>query len=143
MTKSTTSNDVVGSRAELGRATANAGRHLRLSARLHMRFNMKQNRIELQGMATSQDCRTYSYSVQGVEGEIRNFIVEISLRLFTNELKFQDGPLLTRERLISELAAELTGAPVPLRLQINELDILRYADKHYPKSSIWKRFHQQ
>src|SRR5689334_18503643 len=95
--------------------------------------------VEMKNMVVSSACRTYSYSVHRPEGAPRDFIVEVPLKLFTNGLKFQDGPLITRERLLAELAAELTGIPACLQLSINELDIVRYAERHSPKSSIWNR----
>jgi len=103
---------------------------------------MKETQIQMQGVAVSEMCRTYSFEVINVAGDSRHFNVEVSLNLFTQGmLKFQDGPLITREKVIGELARELTGAPADLQLQVAEIDILGYMARHYPrKTESWNRY---
>ena len=105
---------------------------------------MKEAQIQMQGMAVSEVCRIYSFQVIDPAGDSRLLRMEVSLSLFTQGmLKFQDGPLLTREKIISELGRELSGAPANLRLQVSEMDILGYMTRHYPKKTeSWNRYKQ-
>lgn len=103
---------------------------------------MKESQIQLKNFVVSQKCRTYSYQVIDPAGEIRQFTVEVSLDLFrTSPLKFQDGPLISRERLLGELEREAAGLLANGQLQVSEPDIRGYMERHYPpKARTWNAY---
>ena len=100
---------------------------------------MKQHQIHLMEVVVSDRCRTYSYRVFDSSGDARQFTVEVELELFrTGPLKFQDGPLITSERLLDELARETPSLPANVPLSVSEPDILEYLARHYPpKQRSW------
>ncbi|OFV97797.1 MAG: hypothetical protein A3F68_13065 [Acidobacteria bacterium RIFCSPLOWO2_12_FULL_54_10] len=90
--------------------------------------------IQLEGFTVSHTSRTYNYRVIYAPGDSRLFAVHIPLESFrATPLKFQDGPLVTRERLELELGREIQGATTEANLNVTEPDILTYLDKHYPQ----------
>jgi len=101
--------------------------------------------IRLTGLIVSETCRTYHYEVinsSGESGETRQFHVRISLELFRNSpLKYQDGPLLTREHLEAQLDRESQGAPAGSPLNVTVPDIQGYMERHYPpKARNWNGY---
>ena len=55
--------------------------------------------IQLEGFTVTSTSRTYNFRVIDEAGESRRFCVQVPLESFrATPLKFQDGPLLTRER---------------------------------------------
>lgn len=104
---------------------------------------MKQQLVQMTGVVVSKRCRTYSFAVIDPSGT-RQFTVAVSLELFgASPLKFQDGPLLTRERLIDELEREASELPASNRLDVSEPDIRGYMERHYPpKARTWNRYKQ-
>jgi hypothetical protein len=103
---------------------------------------MKEPRIQMKGCAVSASSRTYSYEVVDPSGDARGFTVEVSLELFnTSPIKFQDGPLISRERLLEALAAETEDSRADARLDVLEPDIRGYMERHYPpKARSWNHF---
>jgi hypothetical protein len=103
---------------------------------------MKQHQIQLKSFTVSDRCRTYSYQVIDPSGDTRQFTVEVSLELFrTSPLKFQDGPLITRELLLVELEREAPGLLAHGQLNVSEPDILGYMERHYPpKARTWNHY---
>ena len=90
--------------------------------------------IQLEGFTVSLTSRTYNYRVTYAPGDSRLFAVHIPLESFrATPLKFQDGPLVTRERLEFELGRDLQGEFTEANLSVSEPDILTYLDKHYPQ----------
>jgi len=102
---------------------------------------MKQQ-VQLKSLKVSERCRTYSYHVIDPSGDTRQFTVEVSLELFrTSPLKFQDGPLISLERLLNELEQEKPGAVANGLLNVSEPDIVGYMERHYPpKARSWNRY---
>ena len=103
---------------------------------------MKEHQIQQKGLVVADGCRIYSYQVLSPSGDTRQFTVEVSLELFTSSpLKFQDGPLITRERLLDALHSETTTVLASPRLHVSEPDILAYMERHYPpKARSWNHF---
>jgi hypothetical protein len=97
---------------------------------------MKEKQIQMDGVVVSEVCRTYSFQVIDSPLDSRQFIVEVPLQLFIGGLlKFQDGPLITREKLIGELERELPEVPAGVRLEVGERDVISYMERHYPKKN--------
>lgn len=103
---------------------------------------MKQDQVQFKGMIVSDRCRTYSYEVIGCSGDTRQFTVEVALELFrTSPLKFQDGPLISRERVVGELERGLQGFRLDEHLNVLEPDIVGYMARHYPpKARTWNPY---
>ena len=103
---------------------------------------MKGLQIQLKGLVVSERCRTYSFHVIDPSGDTREFRVEVSLDLFTTSpLKFQDGPLISRELLLGTLEGESPGVAAHSRLTVSEPDIRGYMERHYPpKARGWNHF---
>ena len=97
--------------------------------------------IQLEGFTVSIASRTYSFQVTDETGESRQFRVQVALESFrATPLKFQDGPLISRERLQQELDLETQEAHAKTQLAISESDIQAYMTKHYPpKARNWPR----
>ena len=97
--------------------------------------------IQLEGFTVSRSCRTYNFRVTDAPGEFRQFSVHILLEWFrATPLKFQDGPLLTLERLKQELDRETGDAHAQASLSVGKPDIVGYLERHYPpKARTWHR----
>ena len=97
--------------------------------------------IQLEGFTVSRSCRTYNFRVTDAPGEFRQFSVHILLEWFrATPLKFQDGPLLTLERLKQELDRETGDAHAQASLNVGKPDIVEYLERHYPpKARNWPR----
>lgn len=92
-----------------------------------------KTQVQFEGFTVSATARTYNYRVTDTPGESRRFSVEVSLESFrATSLKFQDGPLLTQERLEQELGQETQEAPAQARLTVCAPDIQGYLERHYP-----------
>ena len=89
--------------------------------------------IQLEGFTVSGISRTYNFQVIDEAGESRRFCVQVSLESFrATPLKFQDGPLITRERLLAELDLETQELHAKTHLAVGESDIQAYMARHYP-----------
>ena len=89
--------------------------------------------IQSEGFTVSTTSRTYNFQVIDAPGESRKFSVEIPLKSFqATPLKFQDGPLITRERLEQELDRETEASHAEAHMRIGDPDILQYLERHYP-----------
>ena len=89
--------------------------------------------IQLVGFTVSTTSRTYNFLVIDASGESRRFAVRVSLESFrATPLKFQDGPLITRERLKQELDRETQELHAEANLNVGEPEIVDYLKKHYP-----------
>jgi hypothetical protein len=95
--------------------------------------------VQMEGFTVSGTARTYSFQVVDEAGESRHFRVLVPLESFrATPLKFQDGPLITRERLQQELDLETEELQAKTHLAICELDIQAYMARHYPpKARKW------
>jgi hypothetical protein len=95
--------------------------------------------IQSQGFTVSTSSRTYTFQVIEAPGESREFSVEVPLKSFqATPLKFQDGPLITRERLERALDGETEESHAEAHMRVGDPDILQYLDKHYPpKARKW------
>jgi hypothetical protein len=95
--------------------------------------------IQSEGFTVSTTSRTYNFQVIDKPGESRQFSVEVRLESFqATPLKFQDGPLITRERLEQELGMETVESHAEAHMTIGQPDILQYLEKHYPpKARKW------
>ncbi len=95
--------------------------------------------IQMEGFIVSATSRTYNFQVTDTPGEFRKFSVEVSLESFqATPLKFQDGPLITRERLEQELDRETEALHAEAHMRIGDPDILQYLGRHYPpKMRTW------
>ena len=95
--------------------------------------------IQMEGFTVSGTARIYNFQVINESGESRQFRVRVPLDSFrTTPLKFQDGPLITRERLQQELELETTDLHAKPQLAVCESDIEAYMAKHYPpKARKW------
>ena len=97
--------------------------------------------IQLEGFTVSRSCRTYNFRVTDAPGEFRQFSVHVLLEWFrATPLKFQDGPLLTLERLKQELDRETGDSHAEAHLNVMKPDIVEYLERHYPpKARTWHR----
>ena len=97
--------------------------------------------IQMEGFTVSTTSRTYNFRVIDPSGESRQFAVRVPLESFrATPLKFQDGPLITRERLKQELDRETQELPAEANLNVGEPDIRDYLERHYPpKARNWPR----
>ena len=96
------------------------------------RHNM-QVMIQYDGFTVSRLSRIYNFQVADSASHLRQFSVEVSLQFFhATGLKFQDAPLITRERLEQELEEETDESRAETRMRIADTDILQYLEKHYP-----------
>src|SRR3989304_9910417 len=95
--------------------------------------------IQMEGFTVSGTSRTYHFRVIDEAGDSRHFRVQVSFESFrATPLKFQDGPLITRERLQQELDSETQELHAKPQLAICESDIQTYMSKHYPpKARKW------
>ena len=95
--------------------------------------------IQSHGFTVSTSSRTYTFQVIKAPGESRKFSVEVPLKSFqVTPLKFQDGPLITRERLGQALDQETKESYAEAHMTIGDPDILQYLDRHYPpKARKW------
>jgi hypothetical protein len=95
--------------------------------------------IQLEGFTVSRSCRTYNFRVTDAPGEFRQFSVHVLLEWFrATPLKFQDGPLLTLERLKQELDRETGDSHAQASLSVGKPDIVEYLERHYPpKARTW------
>jgi len=95
--------------------------------------------IQSEGLTVSNTSRTYDFQVTDAPGEYRKFSVEVSLEFFqATPLKYQDGPLITRERLEQEIEKETETSRAETHLKIGDPDILQYLERHYPpKARKW------
>jgi hypothetical protein len=95
--------------------------------------------IQLEGFSVSGTARTYNFKVMDEAGESRWFAVQVLLEAFrATPLKFQDGPLITRERLQQELDLETQELHAHSNLAVCESDIHAYMERHYPpKARKW------
>ena len=89
--------------------------------------------IQSEGFTVSDSSRTYNFQVTDAPGEYRRFSVEVLLESFhSTPLKFQDGPLITRERLEQELGRETEVSRAQGPMTIGAMDISQYLERHYP-----------
>jgi hypothetical protein len=97
--------------------------------------------IQLEGFIVTTTSRTYNFLVIDPSGGSRHFAVRVPLESFRpTRLKFQDGPLITRERLLQELDRETQELRAEALLNVGEPDILIYMERHYPpKARTWQR----
>jgi hypothetical protein len=95
--------------------------------------------IQSEGFIVSTISRTYNFQVTDAPGEYRKFSVEVALESFqATALKFQDGPLITRERLEQELGRETEESRAEAQMRIGGADISQYLERHYPpKARKW------
>ena len=95
--------------------------------------------IQLQGFTVSATSRSYNFQLIDGAGESRQFCVQVPLESFrATPLKFQDGPLITRERLQQELDRETQELHAESHLAVDESDIQAYMVRHYPpKARKW------
>ena len=95
--------------------------------------------IQMEGFTVSGTARTYNFQVIDEAGESRQFRVQVPLESFrATPLKFQDGPLITRERLQQELDLETQELHAKSQLAVCESDIQAYMARHYPpKARKW------
>ena len=95
--------------------------------------------IQLEGFSVSVTARTYNFQVIDEGGGFRRFCVQVPLESFrATPLKFQDGPLITRERLQQELDLETQELQAKSHLAVCESDIQAYMERHYPpKARKW------
>ena len=95
--------------------------------------------IQMEGFTVSGTSRTYHFRVIDEAGDSRRFRVQVALESFrATPLKFQDGPLITRERLQQELDRETQELHAETHLAVGEPDIQAYLLRHYPpKARRW------
>src|SRR5689334_7646285 len=95
--------------------------------------------VQSEGFTVSTISRTYNFQVIDPLGELRHFSVEVSLESFEGTpLKFQDGPLIARERLVQELDRETEESHAQAYLRIGDPDIIQYMERHDPpKARTW------
>jgi hypothetical protein len=103
---------------------------------------MNEHHIQLRSLTISDSNRTYCYHVIDYSGDTRQFTVDVALELFrTSPLKFQDGPLISRERLVVELQQETPDLLANGELTVSEPDIVGYLARHYPpKARAWNPY---
>lgn len=98
--------------------------------------------VQFEGFTVSTISRTYNFRVIDAPGESRQFSVQVPLESFrATPLKFQDGPLITLERLKQELDRETQESHAEAHLNVGEPDILGYLERHYPPKARKNNFH--
>jgi hypothetical protein len=92
------------------------------------------NSIHYEGFISSVASRTYAFSVVEKSGLSRQFTVLIPSESFRiSLLKYQDGPLISFERLQHEIDGETQEALAEGILNVSGQDIAEYMEKYYPK----------
>ena len=98
--------------------------------------------VQYEGFSVSTTSRTYNFHVIDAPGESRQFTVNVPLQSFRlTPLKFQDGPLITYERVKEELDRETQESHAAGDLNIGEPDIQGYLARHYPPKARKNNFH--
>jgi hypothetical protein len=97
--------------------------------------------IRLENFLVSGTARTYHYEVTSEDGASRRFRVDVPLESFRlTPLKYQDGPLISRERLEQALDIETEQSHADAHLAVAVADINAYMTRHYPpKARGWTR----
>ena len=108
---------------------------------------MNNTAIHYEGFAVVATNRLYNFSVGGTSvggtsDEPRKFTVEINpSSFFTTQLKFQDGPSISMQRLKREIEQESPTSPAQAHLTISGQDVEDYLIAQFPKKAAKKRFH--
>ena len=96
--------------------------------------------IQYVGFNVAASSRTYNFHVIGPPEEAREFAVKVPSELFRPALlKFQDGPPIAFERVKQELDGETQESHAEAHLNIAELDIHQYLERHHPRKAPKKR----
>lgn len=103
---------------------------------------MNNTAIHYEGFAVVAANRLYNFSVDGTSDEPRKFTVEIKPTSFVaTQLKFQDGPSISMQRLKREIEQESDTSPAKAHLTISGQDVEDYLTAQFPKKTTKKRFH--
>jgi hypothetical protein len=98
--------------------------------------------IRYEGFVTEATDRFYNFSVNGTSDELRQFTVGIPSESFcTAQLKFQDGPAISFQRLREEIDHESLESPAKAQLTISGHNIEDYLVAQHPKK-VQKRKRQ-
>ena len=90
--------------------------------------------IKYMGFTVVATDRFYNFSVNGASDEPRKFIVGIPSTSFVRaQLKFQDGPAISFQRLKEEIDRESSDCPAQPQLTISGHDIEDYLVTQHPK----------
>ena len=96
--------------------------------------------IQYEACVVSTTSRTYNFRVIDAPGQSRHFRVRIPSELFCSTLlKYQDGPPISFERLKREVAEETQESQAKAHLDIAEMDIHEYLQRHYPRKKPYGR----
>jgi len=89
--------------------------------------------IQYVGFDSAAGSRIYTFHVIDTPHEARDFTVNVQFEAFRPDcLKLQDGPGICFARLAEELRGETVESRAEARLNIEELDIREYLERHYP-----------
>jgi hypothetical protein len=89
--------------------------------------------VQYVGVENSSHCRTYSFHVLNPPRDSREFTVRVpSAEFAPGRLRFQDGPVISSERLLRELKMETETLPAAAALFVSEKDVRDYRMDHYP-----------
>ncbi len=101
---------------------------------------MNNTAIHYEGFTVVATNRLYSFSVNDASVEPRWFTVEITPSSFLpTQLKFQDGPAISLQRLKREIEQESPTSPAKAHLTINGQDVADYLIRQSPKKITRKR----
>ena len=92
--------------------------------------------IRYEGFISAATNRFYNFSVSGPAEGPRQFTVGISFESIDSaQLKFQDGPSISFQRIKEELDQEVQDSPAKTQLTINKHDIESYLSAQQPEAA--------
>ena len=87
--------------------------------------------VQYEGFVVSAVSRVYTFLVTDALRQGQQFTVTIATESFrSTQLRFQDGPAISYERIKQELSGEV---PAKVQLEISTDDIEEYLRRHYPR----------
>lgn len=96
--------------------------------------------IRYEGFVIVATNRIYNFSVNGTSDEPRQFTVGIPSESFVPaQLKFQDGPAISFQRLKEEIDQESLECPARAQLTISGHDIEDYLVTQHPKKKLTRK----
>ena len=100
--------------------------------------------IQYVGFGGTASSRVYNFHVIDTPHESREFAVEVQSEAFQPlQLRFQDGPAISFERLLKGLEEETQEAGTERHLNIGEPDVRAYLETHRRVTGLGTRSQQR
>jgi hypothetical protein len=101
---------------------------------------MSNTVIHYEGFTVVATTRLYTFSVNEPSTEPRKFIIKIEPASFlASQLKFQDGPSISMQRLKREIDGASPASPANEQITISGQDVAEYLVGQSPKKSTKRR----